>query len=204
MPLRTKHHRQGFTLIEIIFVVSILTVLIVVSAPHISGILISTRLRTAADAVYNRLLEAQSLALLFNTDAELRVYEVSDITGDRPTLRKLRILTLRPPEDETNPTAADVFDPVGTVTNLDQEIEISPDAAHSSIIDLGFQSNATDIYGRYIALRFHSDGSPALQPARPWFLTLQEKDAQLRDPKLKNFITLQIDAATGSLRTFQP
>ncbi len=130
-----------------------------------------------------------------------------DLTGDRPTLRKLRILTLRPPEDETTPTTTattDAFVPLGAMTSLDQEIEISADATHSSIIDLGYQDSTTDVYGRYIALRFHSDGSPALLPTKPWFLTLHEKDAQLNNKKLKNFVTLQIDAATGRLRTFQP
>ena len=201
---RTHHSRPGFTLIELIVVVSIITVIAVLSAPYIAGMAASARLRTAAEAVQNRLMEAQSLAILFNTDAELRVYEAADLIDGRPTLRKLRIHTLRPPEDVPNAPATDVFEPIGAVTSLDQEIEISADAARSSIIDLGFQESASDIYGRYIALRFHSDGSPALQPARPWFLTLHEKDAQLRHTKLKNFVTVQIDAATGHLRTFQP
>lgn len=204
MTHRPHHSRPGFTLIELIVVVSIITVIAVLSAPYIAGIAASARLRTALEAVQNRLMEAQSLAILFNTDAELRVYEAADLIDGRPTLRKLRIHTLRPPEDETNAPTTDGFEPVGAVTSLDQEIEISSDATRSSIIDLGFQQNASDIYGRYIALRFHSDGSPALQPTRPWFLTIHEKDAQLRDSKLKNFVTIQIDAATGHLRTFQP
>ncbi len=201
---RTQNHRRGFTLIELIVVVSIITAIAVLSAPYITGIAAAARLRTAADAVQSRLQEAQSLAILFNTDAELRVYEVADLIDGRPSLRKLRIHTLRPPEDVTTAPATDVFEPVGAITSLDQEIEISADATRSSIIDLGFQQSASDIYGRYIALRFHSDGSPALQSAKPWFLTLHEKDAQLREPKLKNFVTLQIDSATGRLRTFQP
>ncbi len=206
MSPHSHHHRSGFTLIELLVVVSIIAVIAVLSAPYIAGIAASARLRSAADTVQNRLLETQSLAILFNTDAELRLYEAADLIDGRSTLRKLRILTLRPPEDDTTSTAPaiDVFEPVGTVINLDQEIEISADATRSSIIDLGFKENATDIYGRYIALRFHSDGSPALQPTKPWFLTLHEKDAHLRDPKLKNFVTLQIDPATGRLRTFQP
>lgn len=205
MTLRTQRPRPGFTLIEILVVVSILAVLAVASAPYIAGIAAAARLRTAADTVQNRLLEAQSLAILFNTDAELRLYEVEDLLGGRPTLRKLRILTLRPPEYETPATTTtDAFEPVGAMTSLDLEIEISADAVHSSIIDLGFQDSTADIYGRYIALRFHSDGSPALQPAKPWFLTLHEKDAHLRDKKIQNFVTLQIDPATGRLRTFQP
>ncbi len=209
MTHRTTHHRPGFTLLEILVVVSILAVLAMVSAPYIAGIAASARLRTAADTVHNRLLEAQSLAILFNTDVELRLYEVADLIDGRTTLRRLRILTLRPPEDDPAAAAAantttDVFEPVGAVTSLDQEIEISTDVKLSSIINLGFTPSTSDRYGQYIALRFHADGSPALLPAKPWFLTLHEKDAHLNEKKLKNFVTLQIDAATGRLRTFQP
>ena len=199
-----RNRQHGFSIVEIIAVVAILTVAAVMSAPYIAGMAAAARLRTAADAVQNRLLEAQSLAILFNTDAELRFYEAEDLVGGRFTLRKLRILTLRPPEDDSSATPASLFEPVGAITSLDQEIEISMDSRHSSIMDLGFQDSTTDIYGRYIALRFHSDGSPALQSSKPWFLTLHEKDAQLRDHRLRNFVTVQIDPATGRLRSFQP
>ncbi len=199
-----RNRQHGFSIVEIIAVVAILTVAAVLSAPYIAGMAAAARLRTAADAVQNRLLEAQSLAILFNTDAELRFYEAEDLVGGRLTLRKLRILTLRPPEDDSSETPASLFEPVGAITSLDQEIEISMDSRRSSIMDLGFQDSTTDIYGRYIALRFHSDGSPALQSSKPWFLTLHEKDAQLRDHRLRNFVTVQIDPATGRLRSFQP
>lgn len=199
-----RNRRHGFSIVEIIAVVAILTVAAVLSAPYIAGMAAAARLRTAADAVQNRLLEAQSLAILLNTDAELRFYEAEDLVGGRLTLRKLRILTLRPPEDDSSETPASLFEPVGAITSLDQEIEISMDSRRSSIMDLDFQDGTTDIYGRYIALRFHSDGSPALQSSKPWFLTLHEKDAQLRDHRLRNFVTVQIDPATGRLRSFQP
>ncbi len=92
--------KAGFTLIEIVAVVTIITVVIAVTAPQVGGVFTAVRLRTDADAVYSKLLEAQSLAVLFITDAELRLYEVPDLVGERATLRKLRILTLRPPEDD--------------------------------------------------------------------------------------------------------
>lgn len=212
-PVRRSHPRSAaFTLIEMIVVVSIVAVLITFSAPHISGVLNATRLRTAADTVYNRLLEAQSLALMFNTDTELRFYEVRDLIDpdSRPTLRKMRLLTLQPPDVDpagtTMPAATSgVFEPVGAITSLDQEVEINPDPVHSSIIDLGFTEPANeDTHGRYVAVRFRSDGSASLLPGRPWFLTLHAKDAHLRAGKLKNFVTIQIDPATGRLRSFQP
>ena len=204
----SKHSSRvaAFTLVEILVVLGIVAILITTSAPYISGILTASRLRNAADTVHSRLLEAQSLAMLFNTDAELRLYEVPDLIDpdSRPTLRKLRIHTLSPPQDESADSSAGAFEPVGAITSLEDGIEVSADAKHSSIVDLGFQAQGKDAYGRYIALRFRSDGSAGLQPGKPWFLTLHEKDAHLRGPKLKNFVTLQIDPATGRLRSFQP
>lgn len=205
----SKSHSVAFTLIEMVVVVSIVGVLITFSAPHISGVLNATRLRTAADTVYNRLLEAQSLALLFNTDAELRIYAVPDIIDptSRPTLRKMRLLTLQPPDADAADAASSkgLFEPVGGIINLDQEVEINPEPTHSSIVNLGFsEPGEKDVHGRYVAVRFRSDGSPSLLPGRPWFLTLHAKDAHLRGTKLRNFVTIQIDPATGRLRSFQP
>lgn len=205
----SKSDSVAFTLIEMIAVVSIVGVLIAFSAPQISGVLNSTRLRTAADTVYNRLLEAQSLALLFNTDAELRIYAVPDLIDptSRATLRKMRLLTLQPPDADAADAATSkgVFEPVGGIINLDQEVEINPEPMHSSIVDLGFtEPSAEDVQGRYVAVRFRSDGSTSLLPGRPWFLTLHAKDAHLRGTKLRNFVTIQIDPATGRLRSFQP
>lgn len=199
----------AFTLIEMIVVVSIVGVLITFSAPHVSGVLNATRLRNAGDTVYNRLLEAQSLALLFNTDAELRIYAVPDLIDptSRPTLRKMRVLTLQPPDADAADAAASsgVFEPAGGIISLDQEVEINPEPTHSSIVDLGFTEPAEeDLHGRYVAVRFRSDGSASLLPGRPWFLTLHAKDAHLRGTKLRNFVTIQIDPATGRLRSFQP
>jgi uncharacterized protein (TIGR02596 family) len=199
--------RAAFTLIELIVVVSIVAILITIASPYVAGVLTSTRLRSAADTVYNRLLEAQSLAILFNSDAELRIYEVPDLIdpASRPTLRKLRILTLQPPATLPEEAEGGEFEPVGAITSLEQGVEISSSADYSTIVDLGFTEPASeDETGRYIALRFRSDGSAGLPPAKPWFLTLHEKDAHLRGTRLKNFITLQIDPATGRLRTFQP
>jgi uncharacterized protein (TIGR02596 family) len=199
----------AFTMIEMIAVVSIVAVLITFSAPYVTGVLNATRLRTAADTVYNRMLEAQSLALLFNTDVELRLYEVPDLidSTSRPTLRKLRVLTLQPPDvdDEAATASGGVFEPVGAITHLEQGVEINPAPEYSSIIDLGFvDAPEEDAHGRYVAVRFRSDGSASLLPGKPWFLTLHEKDAHLRGTKLRNFVTIQIDPATGRLRSFQP
>lgn len=208
LPQITHQHPRAFTLIEIVVVVSIVAILAIVAVPQISGVLTASRLRSAAEDVQNRLLEAQSLAMLFNTEAELRLYETPDLTDPaaRRTLRKLRILTLRPPENDAAANAAtDAFEPAGAIINLEHSIEISADAKYSSITDLGFQEGPADApYGRYIALRFRSDGSACLPPGRPWFLTLHEKDAHLNGRKLRNFVTLQIEPATGRLRSFQP
>lgn len=205
IAMKHKPRFAAFTLIEVMVVLGIITLLVTMAAPHISGVLAASRLRTAAEDVYNRLQEAESLAILFNTDAEIRFYEVPDLIdpSSRRTIRKLRILTVSAPTDETVSPDQDVFEPVGAITTLEHDVEISPDANYSSIVDLGFQE-ATDSHGCYIAVRFRPDGSAALQSGKQWFLTLHEKDAHVRDARLKNFITLQIEPATGRLNTFQP
>ncbi|MBB5031398.1 Verru_Chthon cassette protein D [Prosthecobacter vanneervenii] len=203
--MHTRRHTAAFTLVELLVVLVILAIIVAVSAPYISGIVTASRLRTASDAVYARLLEAQSLATLFNADTELRIYEAVDLIepDSPPTLRKLRIFTVTSPQDGAA-SAAEVFEPAGAVTTLEDGMVISNERTLSSILDLGYQTHGSDIYGRYIALRFHPDGSTQLQNGKPWFLTIQENKAVPPGQKLKNFITVQIDPASGSLRTFQP
>lgn len=204
----------AFTLIEMIVVIGVVSLMAAVAAPHVSSVLTATRLRTAADELHSRILEAQSLAVLFNTDSELRLYETVDMFDPtaRPTVRKLRLFTLRPPtsgsaEDTATGRDADVFDPVGNIINFESSVEISPDPKYSSVVDLGYNSSsstANETQSRYLSLRFRPDGSVNLLPGKTWFLTVHEKDAHLNGKKLKNFVTLQIEPATGRLRSFQP
>ncbi len=204
----------GFSLIEILAVVTIVGVLLAFTAPYVAGILASTRLKTASDSIEALLLEAQSVAVMFNTDVELRLYETRDLIDPdgAPALRRLQLHTLRFPSakviDEAEPEAApeeeSTFVPMGSPVTLDHSIEISSASKFTSLVDLGFEDDPADAHGRYVALRFRSDGTPRLQPNQPWFLTLHEKDALKHADKLKNFVTLQIDAVTGRLRDFQP
>ena len=207
--------QSAFSLIEVLAVVAIVAVLLASTAPYVSGIVTATRLRTAAEIVHGQLLEAQSMAVMFNTDVELRLYEAPDLIDQAatPALRRLQILTLRPPISIADPKPGEeppaeeeptTFSPIGSFITLDHSIEISAQSKYTSLVDLGYQDDPGDTQGRYIALRYRSDGTPRLLPNQPWFLTLHEKGALDHAEKPTNFITLQIDPSTARLRTFQP
>lgn len=111
--LRSQARQAAFSLVELVVVLGIVALLLALSAPQVAGVLNAARLRTAADSVQSRLLEARSLPMLFNTDTELRFYEVPDLVdpASRPTVRKLRILILQQPGPRAAAVQSDVFEP---------------------------------------------------------------------------------------------
>ncbi len=97
------------------------------------------------------------------------------------------------------------FSPAGPPTSLHSSVVISPKHTLSSIVDLGFKQEKGDNQGTFLSFRFHADGSTNLLPGKEWFLTfLERKPGQAITTRPKNFITLQIDPASGHLRSFQP
>ena len=198
--LRPQKH--AFTLIEVLMVIAIVTVLLVLVGPSVQGVMSASRLRDAGDQVQNRILEAQMLAITLGTDTELRITKLPDIASadDTPYFRKLQVLALRPQADGT----VGELEEVATSISLPANIMISPDQDFTSVAKLPLKAGPRSSDGAYHAFRFHPDGSTNLPPDDQWFLTLVERkpDSSLKLPE--NFITIQIDAVTGRLRTFQP
>lgn len=209
--MTSNHHhssRQAFTLVEILLVVLIIGTLLGISAPAIQGAVMASRLRDSAASIASELFEAQQLAVSLGTETEVRFYQLPDpMVGDStPLLRKVQVFTLSQPA--TGPQAVanqgGVFVPVGPPHSLNSGLVISPVSAFSSIVDLGFQTDKDDRLGRFVAFRFHADGSTDLTPQKEWFLTVLERKAGRLPAKPVNFVTLQIDPASGRVRSFQP
>lgn len=193
----------AFTLIEVLAVIVIVAGLMVVTAPAIQGAMQASRLRDAADLAFNQIAEAQQLALMADTETEVRIYAAKDSASPEtlPQLRKIELYALRPSADGSDNSQN--FEPVGRGVTLHPSMIISREAKHTSLISLGFQSDEQARKGQYLAFRFHPDGSTNLATGQEWFLTVIDEQASAQK-KLNNFITLQVDAVTGRLRTFQP
>ena len=201
-------NNAAFTLVEVLLVVIIIGALVTITAPSIQGAVTASRLRDSAASISNELFEAQQLAITLGTETEVRFYQVPDpASGDAvPLLRKFQTYTLSQPPDGPGVTAAQsgVFVPAGQPTSVHYSVVISSGVAQSSIVALGFNTDKNDPHGPFIGFRFHADGSTDLSPKKEWFLTVVERKPGGGATKPVNFVTLQIDPASGRVRSFQP
>ena len=205
---RTAARPDGFTLLELLLVVAVIVGLLGVASPAIQGAMNATRLKESADLVYNRIFEAQQLALTLSTETEVRIYQAEDLvdTAPIPPLRKVQVFVLHAAADGADATdSTPTFTASGGAEAVHPSVVISSQSVYNSLLSRGFNNGSgQDATGSYLAFRFHPDGTTNLPPDQAWFLTLLERNQEASKAKPKNFITLQIDPATGGLRRFQP
>lgn len=206
--IHRTHSRQAFTLLEMLLVVAVIVSLLGVASPAIQGAMSASRLKDSADLVYNRIFEAQQLAITLGTETELRIYQAPDLVDSSPvpSLRKVQVFVLRSEPDGSDATdTTPTFTPSSGSEALHPSIVVSSQPTYNSLLKLGYKSDSRrDTTGSYVAFRFHPDGSTNLPPSQCWFLTLIERQVEDSKVKPKNFITIQVDSATGTLRRFQP
>ncbi len=206
---RTGRYRQrgGFTLVEVIVVMVVVTLLLTAATPAIHGMLKSSRLTTAGDALLGRMIEAQQMAVTEDTDVEVRFVETTDHTvpGSQERLRTVELLAFRPP------AIGDAEDKdlvkTGVRLNLETGLALSQKDKFTSLAKLDYKEGEADEDGekeRYLAFRFRSDGSTDLAPGDLWFLTLMEESSVDFDEVPPNFYTITLDPITGRLRPMRP
>lgn len=205
-PPSTK--RRAFTLLELLLVVGVVSVLLGLVAPTVHEALKASQLKDAANIIYNRITEARQLAMSLGTQTEVRFYRSTHRSGvsKRPLLHKVQVLALLIAAGEEDASSGEpVFQPTSSPESWKENIVISDDPDQSSICKLTYRFEETPAGNqRFIAFRFHPDGSTTLPVGESWFLTVMDERHVFNGPLPKNFITLQIDPATGRVRSFQP
>lgn len=173
LPKRCRK-KAGFTLVEMLTVVGIITLLIVLATPTLVDVLKATRMTSAGDSLINRLSLAQQEAVTRNREVELRFYRWADPSSDQPNQQLYYAYQL-----VAAPTNGRDAEAISTPFYLESGIVLSPEKDFSPMLsEPATQAPLTVPAGKYLftprgevpassvsykALRFYQDGSCRLR-----------------------------------------
>ena len=190
--MNRSRHPRGFTLVELLVVIVVMSILIALVVPAVTGPLSASSLSTGAGTLADDLKAARQDAVTRNRSVEvrffafddaIRAYEINRLeeSGLRRSLTGLR----RFPEGILASTET-------TLTQLGTLQATAP----------GDFPEPLPAGTRLTAFRFRPDGGTDLDLSQKWFLTLVHETRPGSPPP--NFATIQIEPLTGAVRVHRP
>lgn len=226
--LRAGH---GFTLVEVLVVLAIISLLVAAVTPGFVDVMRSTRLTSSGDAILNRISLAQQAALSGNVPVEFRFYKYKDaedpLSGEQ--FRAYQVVQLGEASINSSSSGATYGSPVAITPPiyLDSGIVIADSGLLSPLLQSTFDEgkNLFEIAdAQYAALRFYPDGSfkqpmttaggtgaasetgvvtPAL--ANSFFTLAEQIELEGSSANVpKNYYCIQLDPYTGRARLYRP
>ncbi len=200
--------KGGFTLLELLTVIAIISMLTVATLPALRGTLDGASLAGAADVVTSMISLARQTAMSRNLPVELRIYKHDDGNGNN-----YRVLALVIPAAASRRSADEWISP-GKV--LPGHVVIDETNEYSTIL-----SNATGTsswVGResatapgilknkdYVGFQFRPDGSTSLSNTQAWCISMRGPNSRPEsDRPAANFIAIVLDSTTGRTLSYHP
>jgi len=200
--------RAGFTLLELMIVITIIVFLACLAMPSMSRILKGSQVTIGSEILSTQFAFARQTALTKNRIVEVRFYQYVDpsIPGSPSSFRAVQAFQY----DEANQTAM----PLAKMQRLPGSLIMDARATYSTLLaDVARLKTWTPSSDPQVVLpgvssytaycvRFRPDGTTDLVKTANWFITVRE-ETDTGSPA-KNYVTLQIDPVNGSLKTYRP
>lgn len=196
----------GFSLVELVIVVAIITMLIAVATPYTLGAMQSANLTSAGDTLMQKLAMAQQRSLTENRPVGLDFYSYTE--DDIKGCHAIRMISYDPATNQATPLEPPVYwnkhsvvlveGALSPMFSTNQTAASTGQAAQSPFQSLG----AT--FHRVI---FYPNGSTSLRvPLRTAYLTLIPTKSYKADLSTAppNYYTVQIDPVTGRGHSYRP
>jgi uncharacterized protein (TIGR02596 family) len=220
------HHRvarntsisRGFSLAEIIIVVTIMMILVTLAAPSMSGVMDSLRMKEAVSNTRSTMEQARQAAIAMNRDVTVRFYRVADEAGELAwrgyTYGTEEVITDPNDPQYKDPTAHDyqpAFVASVSMERLPQSVVFHSSATFSRLLDetqsalrSGKEKGADGAMRTYTSFKFTPDGRCTLPAAQAWTLTIIPEKASAQTTTLPpDYTTLQLDPTTARVRVYR-
>ncbi len=209
---------RGFTLVELLVVITVISILLAFSAPALFSGLQASRLGGAGERMLSTISEAQQLAFSQNCTVELQIYSYATGIDDQVAFRSCRLFKVTNDSSGKEKVAS-----TGAFYNFPEGVRIvenatlSPAFAGSLLMDTQKNSGANE--AKYAALRFLPDGTcrkvgtaaggqsslQFLSLSASYFTLVDDDGSEYGGDQMpKNFYTIQVDPYTGKARSYRP
>jgi uncharacterized protein (TIGR02596 family) len=224
---------SAFSLVELVIVIAIIGIISIFVIPAAVSIVAGTDINRASQLAAAQFSQARQVATTKNHQVEVRLLQFADTEGigesfDQPATWKFRGIQMFEIFDNGNMAligkterlpGSIMMDEKRFSSMLDQTGNAEPNQKAMKLVDAQAAQRSDypllprvpagkGLYYKYVSFRYLPDGSTTLDPTGKWYLTMYSVADSTRlaktGPPGVNYITLQIDAANGSVRTFRP
>jgi len=196
-----SHRRKGkgFTLLELLVVMSVMVILMTLSLPSITSIMTGSKLERAGQMVADAMTLARQEAISKNREVQVVFCELPMETGGKGWIG---LQVWRVDDSPTGPVTRQV----SRLWRLPEPMVISIKGGLSPLLTASTLSGTTTIAGNtgvaYKAFRFRANGSLDSDIGTNNYVTVQ--DGLLQGDPPPNYFTVQVNPITGKISIIRP
>lgn len=217
MHTSPPQHPRGFTLIEILIVVAIMTVLLTLAASSAGNMLDTIRMRDAIQSVQSQFESARQTASTTNTTIVVRIYKEEDEFG----VPQWSAIEFGNTDFEPNPDSANYTNPetpgyepdlkpLSPIQRLPAGYIFHPSSTYSTLLNntsdlhTGTSPNPAGVSREFVSFVILPDNRTNLPTSTNWTLTIVKTNETDSSALPDNYTTLELDPTTARIRSYRP